>query len=221
MAVRFGRQVDEAKLAQLPRRGGSVMLHVDAAFWTDRQRVSRIPIARREQSFIIGPGAAAMAGRMLGRMFDEVVDVRHIDRVEDRERFDYVIRLVHDSFDSRTLFLPLLTNRRFEVGIGAEISRGDGSPVSRVAGVGADSFWRFGPAPPDSLFQKDSRVLLGASRTLNVAVQASLFQLMDALDEAVSRPAAGESNARDSLAAMKASSISRPTRIRDFSPETS
>lgn len=186
MAVRFPRDIDEEKLAALPHLGGSVLLHVDAAFWTDQQRVNRIPIARRAQSFIIGPGAAAMAGRMLGRMFDEVVDVRHLDRVEDLERFDWVVHLVHDSFDSRTVFLPLLTNRRYEVGVSADVSRGDGARVGRVAGVGADSFWRAGLAPPDSRFEKDARVLPGASATLNRAVQDCLFQLVDALEDLVS-----------------------------------
>lgn len=190
-AVRFGRRVDSERLAQLPRRGGAVLLHVDREFWTDRQRVSRIPIARREKTFIIGPGAAEMTARMLQQMFDEVETARVLERVEDRERFDYVIRLVHDSFDSRTLFLPLLTKRRYEVGVGAEVSSGDGSRVGRVGGTGADSFWLVGLSPENRL-EGDERIRAKASVTLNAAVQDALFELMEALDETLPPPVARE-----------------------------
>lgn len=164
---------------------------MDREFWTDRQRVSRIPIARREKTFIIGPGAAEMTARMLQQMFDEVETARILERVEDRERFDYVIRLVHDSFDSRTLFLPLLTKRRYEVGVGAEVSSGDGSRVGRVGGTGADSFWLVGLSPENRL-EGDERIRAKASVTLNAAVQDALFELMEALDETLPPPVARE-----------------------------
>ncbi|GAG44382.1 unnamed protein product, partial [marine sediment metagenome] len=188
LAVRFGREIDEQMLAELPRRSGSVLLLADAAFWTDKQRVSRIPIARREKTFIIGPGAAAMAGSMLSRIFDEVVPARHLDRVENLERFDFVIRLVQESFDSRALFLPLLANHRFRVGLGAEVFRPDaGSPgkldeLGKVDAVGSESFWLLSIAPTNPL-ETDDRVLKKGARALNAAIQESLFALMDKLLE--------------------------------------
>ncbi len=180
--VRFGREVDEEKLARLPRLGGTVVLLVDVEFWTDQQRVSRIPIARRDKSFIIGPGAAEMTGRMFERMFDDVVTARFLDRVPDPERFDYVIRLVHDDFDDRSLFLPLFTNQRYRVGIGAEVSRMDDTELGRVSGEGSDNFWIASIFPLNPL-ESDRPLLAKASRTLNAAVQESLFELMDELAE--------------------------------------
>ena len=125
VTVRFTRQVDAGKLEALPRLSGSVVLVVTSDFWTDRKRVERIPIARREKTFIIGPGAAAMAETMLNRMFSDVRRVRHADQMADAEPFDFAIRLVQDSFDDRTLFFPLFSNQRYRVDLGAEVSRLD------------------------------------------------------------------------------------------------
>ena len=185
-AVRFGREVDFERIAQLTRRGGRVVMLVDAAFWNDQQRVGRIPIARRGKTFIIGPGAAEMAKRMLDQVFDEVVETRLLERV-DLQRFDYVVRLVHDSFDSRTLFIPLLTNRRFEVGIGAELSRAaDGYPLARVSGLGSDSFWQFSLTPENRL-ESDAPIREKGSVAMNAAVQDALFDLMESLERALPR----------------------------------
>jgi hypothetical protein len=178
--VRFTRQVDKAELEKLPRLSGSVVLLVDAAFWTDREKVRRIPVARREKTFIIGPGAAEMADKMLSRIFDEVVQVRHLDRVEDPERFDFVIRLVHESFDDRTLFLPLFSRQRYLVDLAAEVSRLDGSFVGKIDARGSESFWLMHLAAANP-FEDDERLLAKASKTLNAAVQESLFRLMDEL----------------------------------------
>jgi hypothetical protein len=177
VSVRFTRQVDGPELDQLPRLGGSVVLLVDPAFWTDREKVSRIPIARREKTFIIGPGAAEMADKMLSRMFDEVIDVRSLDRVEDPQRFDFVIRLVHESFDDRTLFLPLFSHQRYLVDLAAEVSRLDGTSLGKVNAQGAESFWLMNLAAANPL-EGDERLLDKASVTLNAAVQESLFGLM-------------------------------------------
>ncbi len=179
LSVRFTRQVDTAELEQLPRQSGSVVLLVDAAFWTDQEKVRRIPVARREKSFFIGPGAAEMAGKMLSRMFDEVIDVRSLDQVENPERFDFVIQLVHESFDDRTFFLPLFSRHRYRVDLGAEISRLDGSSVGKVAARGSESFWLMNLAA--ATLEDDERLLAKASKTLNAAVQESLFRLMGEL----------------------------------------
>ena len=181
VAVRFTRQVDEAKLEALPKRSGSTILVVGGDFWSDRKRVSRIPIARREKTFIIGPGAAEMAEKMLRRMFEDVERVRRLDRVEEPERFDFVIRLVQNSFDDRTLFLPLFSNQRYRVDLGAEVSRPDGSLVGGVAARGSESFWMMNLAAANP-FESDERLLDRAGMTLNAAVQESLFELMDELE---------------------------------------
>ena len=85
VSVRFTRQVDEAELLSLPKQNGSIVLVVGGEFWTDRNKVGRIPIARREKTFIIGPGAAEMAEKMLRQMFSRVERVRHADQGEDVE----------------------------------------------------------------------------------------------------------------------------------------
>ena len=180
LSVRFTRQVDEAELEQLSRQGGSVVLLVDAEFWTDREKIRRIPVARRKKTLLIGPGAAEMAAKMLSRMFDEVISVRNLDRVEDPERFDFVIRLVHESFDDLTLFLPLFSRHRYRVDLGAEVSRLDGSFVGKVAARGSESFWLMNLAAANPL-EGDERLLDKASKTLNAAVQESLFGMMDEL----------------------------------------
>ena len=180
LAVRFNRQVDEAELTKLPRLGGSVVLLVDAAFWTGQEQRSRIPVARRAKSFIIGPGAAEMADRMLSRMFDEVIDVRSLDEVEDPQRFDLVIRLVHDSFDDQNLFFLLFSRQRYRIGLRAEVSRFNGSVVGRVHALGSESFWIMGLIEANPL-EGDSRLLRKAGKTLNLAVQESLFALMEEL----------------------------------------
>jgi hypothetical protein len=181
VAVRFTRQVDEAKLEALPKRSGSTILVVGGEFWTDRERVSRIPIARREKTFIIGPGAAEMAEKMLRRIFEDVERVRRLDQVEDPERFDFVIRLVQNSFDDRTLFLPFFSNQRYRVDLGAELSRPNGSRVGGVTARGSESFWLMNLAAANP-FEGDERLLDRAGMTLNAAVQESLFGLMDKLE---------------------------------------
>ncbi len=121
-----------------------------------------------------------MAGKMLSRMFDEVIDVRSLDQVENPERFDFVIQLVHESFDDRTFFLPLFSRHRYRVDLGAEISRLDGSSVGKVAARGSESFWLMNLAAANPL-EDDERLLAKASKTLNAAVQESLFRLMGEL----------------------------------------
>jgi len=182
--VRFIRHVDKAGLDQLTKRGGDVVLLADAEFWTDRRISREIPIARREKTFIIGPGAAQMAGDMLARMFDEVVTVRRLELVPDLEYFDYVIRLVLDDFNDRTLSFPIFSNQRYLVELAAEVSRPDGSLVGRVDARGAESFWfrNLAAANPN---RSDAPLLEKASRTLNAAVQESLFELMDEVEELV------------------------------------
>ena len=113
VSVRFDQHVDETKLAELPRRSGSIVLVAGPDFWTDRKRVSQLPIVRREQTYIIGPGAAHMAETMLDRMFEAVERTRHLNRVEGPKDYAYVIRLIHTDFDDRTLFLPFFSNQRY------------------------------------------------------------------------------------------------------------
>ena len=183
VTVRFTRQVDAGKLEALPRLSGSVVLVVTSDFWTDRKRVERIPIARREKTFIIGPGAAAMAETMLNRMFSDVRRVRHADQMADAKPFDFAIRLVQDSFDDRTLFFPFFSNQRYRVDLGAEVSRPNGSLVGRVTARGAKSFWTMNLAA--AIPKNDERLLRRAGTSLNAAVQESLFELMDELEELV------------------------------------
>jgi hypothetical protein len=125
-----------------------------------------------------------MAGDMLARMFDEVVTVRRLELVPDLEYFDYVIRLVLDDFNDRTLSFPIFSNQRYLVELAAEISRPDGSLVGRVDARGAESFWfrNLAAANPN---RSDAPLLEKASRTLNAAVQESLFELMDEVEELV------------------------------------
>ena len=181
VTVRFTRHVDKLGLEQLTKQSGAVVLVADAAFWTDRKRLRGIPIARRPKTFIIGPGASEMTGKMLARMFDEVVTARHLDRVPDLQRFDFVIQLVLDSFDDRTLTIPFFSNQRYRVDLGAEISRPDGSFVGRVDARGSESWWFLNLAAANP-WEGDARLLERASRTLNAAVQESLFELMDDLE---------------------------------------
>jgi len=180
LAVRFTRQVDETQLAELPRLGGAAVLLVDAAFWSDREKIRKIPIARREKTFIIGPGAAEMAEKMLLRMFDDVIEECCLDQVADPERFDFVIRLVHESFDDRALVLPIFTRQKYRVDLAAEVSRLDGSYLGRVEARGEESFWLMNLAEANP-YKGDERLLGKASKTLNAAVQESLFRLMDEL----------------------------------------
>lgn len=182
--MRFIRHVDKAGLDQLTKQGGDVVLLADAEFWTDRRISREIPIARREKTFIIGPGASQMAGDMLARMFDEVVTVRRLELVPDLEYFDYVIRLVLDDFSDRTLSFPIFSNQRYLVELAAEVSRPDGSLVGRVDARGAESFWfrNLAAANPN---RNDAPLLEKASRTLNAAVQESLFELMDEVEELI------------------------------------
>ena len=180
--VRFPRDVDKAGLEALTKQGGVVVLLADAEFWTDRRRTRAIPIARRSKTFIIGPGATQMAGNMLKRVFDEVETVRRLELVPNLEDFDYVIQLFLENFDDRTISIPIFSNQRYLVELGAEISRPDGSVVGRVEGRGADSFWfrNLAAANPN---RDDAPLLEKASNTLNSAVQESLFELMDELEE--------------------------------------
>jgi hypothetical protein len=181
ISVRFTRDIDETKLLELPKRDGSVVLVAGADFWTDRKRISKIPIARREKMFIIGPSAAGMAERMLGQMFVGVERVRHLDRVADPSQFDYVIRLIHTYFDDRTLFLPLFSNQRYRVDISATVTRIDGSVIGEAIGRGSESFWTVNLADANP-FEGDQRLLDKAGKTLNAAVQESLFELMNDLE---------------------------------------
>ena len=121
-----------------------------------------------------------MAGTMLSHMFDDVISVRNLDRVEDPERFDFVIRLVHESFDDQNLFFPFFSRQRYRVGLGAEVSRPNGSLVGSVDGRGSESFWlmSLGEMSP---IDADERLLDKASKTLNAAVQESLLGLLDEL----------------------------------------
>ena len=179
--MRFTRQVDEAELLSLPKQNGSIVLVVGGEFWTDRNRVRRIPIARREKTFIIGPGAAEMAEKMLRQMFSRVERVRHIDQVEDVEQFDFVIQLVHHGFDDRTLFLPFFSNQRYRVDLGADVWRPNGPILWNVTARGSESFWMMNLAAANP-FEKDERLLDRAGTVLNAAVQESLFELMDELE---------------------------------------
>ena len=176
--VRFSRHVDEVRLEALPQLGGSIVLLIDPAFWSSREKTSRIPVARREKKVIIGPGAAEMAGKMLSRMFDEVETARILDRVEDLDRFDFVVRLVHDFFDDSDIFLFLGSRQRYRIGLRAEVSRPDGTPVDRVHAVGSEAFWivSLGEANP---LEGDERTARKAGETLNLAVQETLFELME------------------------------------------
>ena len=133
------------------------------------------------QTFILGPGAAEMAGKLLARMFDEVVTVRRLELVEDPTKYDFVIRLVHGPFDDRTLLLPLFSNQRYRVDIGAEVYLLDESFLGKVNARGSESFWMMNLLAAD-LFKGDSRLLEKASVTLNGAVQESLFELMEELE---------------------------------------
>jgi hypothetical protein len=181
-SVRFPRYVNQAELEQLPKLTGSIVLLADADFWTDKQGVSRIPIARRGKSMIIGPGATEMADKMLTQMFDDVVEVRALSQVMEPERYEFVIRLVHGPFDGGTFILPLVSRQRYRVEIGAEVSRRDGTFIDRVDAEGSESFWlvSLGEASP---FEGDERLLKKASTTLNAALQETLFELMDELAE--------------------------------------
>ena len=186
LSVRFTRQVDESGLQELPRLDGGVVLIVDADFWSDRQKISRIPVARREKTFIIGPGAAEMAERMLEVMFEEVVDACCLDQVPELERFDLVIRLVQESFDDRMLLLPFFSRQRYVVDLAAEVSRVDGGSLGKVEARGYESFWIMNLAAANP-YQSDARLLGKASTTLNAAVQESLFGLMDELASLLAR----------------------------------
>lgn len=182
LSVRFTRQIDEEKLKALPKREGRVIVLVDQAFWTDRSQVRKIPIVRREKNFIIGPGAAEMARRMLGQIFDEALEARTLNEIETIERFDYIIRLTHEGFDDRTLYLPLFSQHRYKLTLGANVSRLDGMKIGSVSARGSEWFLRFSLLPTDP--RKHERPLLEkASRTLNAAVQESLFGMMDELEE--------------------------------------
>lgn len=181
VSVRFTRQVDEAGLSRLPSLDGSVLLIVDGAFWSDREKSRRIPIARREKTFIIGPGAAEMAERMLDRMFEVVVEECCLGQVPELERFDFVIRLVHESFDDRTLLLPFFSRQRYVVDLGAEVSLPDGTSLGNVDARGSESFWLMNLSAANP-WKGDQRLLDKASNTLNAAVQESLFGLMDELE---------------------------------------
>ena len=57
VAVRLSRDVDKAGLEQLTKQGGYVVLLADTAFWTEEYTTPAIPIARREKTIVIGPGA--------------------------------------------------------------------------------------------------------------------------------------------------------------------
>ena len=96
------------------------------------------------------------------------------------ERFDFVVRLVHESFDDRTLYLPLFSNQRYRVDLGAVVSRPNGADIGEATARGAESFWVLNLAAANP-FEDDKRLLDRASRTLNEAVQESLFKLMDEL----------------------------------------
>jgi hypothetical protein len=181
VSVRFTRQVDEPELLSLPKQNGSIVLVVGGEFWTDRNKVGRIPIARREKTFIIGPGAAEMAEKMLRQMFSRVERVRRIDQVEDVEQFDFVIQLIHHGFDDRTLFLPFFSNQRYRVDLGAEVTRPNGSIVGEVTARGSESFWVMNLAAANP-YENDERLLDRAGTVLNAAVQESLFELMDELE---------------------------------------
>jgi hypothetical protein len=182
VAVRLSRDVDKASLEQLTKQGGDVVLLADSAFWTDRHTTRSIPIARRSKTFIIGPGATQMVGEMLGRIFDEVVTVRNLDLVPDLARFDYVIHLVLDDFDTRTINLPIFSNGRFFVELGADVTRADGAFVGRLKSSGSKSFW-FGNLEADNTDGVYSDILERASKTFNAAVQESLFGMMEELEE--------------------------------------
>jgi hypothetical protein len=180
--VRFGREVDKAGLEKLTKQSGDIVLLADITFWTDRDTKRAIPIVRRAKTFIIGPGATQMVEEMLKRIFDEVVTVRNLDLVPDLPRFDYVIKLVHDGFDSRTISFPFFSNGRVLVELGAEVTRADGSFVGRLKSRGAKSFW-FWNLEADNTDGIYSDILERASKTLNAAVQESLFGMMDELEE--------------------------------------
>ncbi len=180
--VRFGREVDKAGLEQLTKRSGDVVLLADTAFWTDQQTTSAIPIARREKTFIIGPGATQMVEEMLTHVFDEVVTARDLDFVPDLPRFDYVIKLALNGFDNRTISFPFFSNGRFLVELGAEVTRADGSFVGKLESSGAKSFW-FWNLEANNTDGIYSDILERASKTLNAAVQESLFGMMDGLEE--------------------------------------
>jgi hypothetical protein len=180
VSVRFGRQVDQAQLERLPRLGGSVVLLADAAFWTDQEKAGRIPVARGEKTFIIGPSAAEMANKMLSRMFDQVEQVRTLDAIEGPERFDFVISLTHEAFDDQTLLLPLYSRQRYRLDLGAEVYRLDETFVAKVEARGSESFWLMNLVAA-SPFEGNQRLLGKAAQTLNAAVQESLFGLMDEL----------------------------------------
>jgi len=182
VSVRFVRDVDKADLEQLSKQGGDIVLLTDAAFWTDRISTRAVPIARRSKTYIIGPGASQMAGDMLSRMFDEVEIVRRLDHVPNLGRYDFVIQLFLDEFDDRTLSVPLFSNLRYLVELGAEVSRPDGTVVGRVEGRGSESFW-FRNLAAANPYRSDERILEKASTTLNAAVQESLFELMEELEE--------------------------------------
>ena len=190
--MRLPRDVDEVALKGLPRLGGSVVLLVDVAFWTHREEVGRVPLARREQTFIIGPGAAAMAEQMLSHMFDEVTRARHLDRVENLQRYDFVIHLLHESFDDRNRYFLIGSRQSYRVGLGAAISRPDGPREAAVHGEGSGSFWHLGLGEVRPVGGTD-RLSARAGQTLNEAVQESLFALMDRL---AATPALAASNDR-------------------------
>lgn len=185
LSVRLDRYVDPVQLQELPRFDGSVILLADIEFWTDTQRVSRIPAARRSNTFILGPGAAEMAQAMLSQMFEDVTLVRNLDQVEDPKRFDYVIRLVHQTFNAKVFILPLISRQRYVVAFSAELSQRDGTRLAEVDAKGSEWFWTTtsGDRSPFEGETRDDRFLAKAQWTLNVAVQESLFRLMEELAE--------------------------------------
>ena len=93
-----------------------------------------------------------------------------------------MIKLALDDFDNRTINFPFRSNGRFVVELGAEVTRADGSFVGRLSSRGANSlwFWNLEADNTDGIY---SDILDRASKTLNAAVQESLFGMMDELEE--------------------------------------
>jgi hypothetical protein len=183
LSVRLDRFVDPVQLRKLPRFDGSMIILADVEFWTDTQRISGIPAARRGNTLILGPGAAEMTRIMLASMFDEVILVRSLDRVEQPKRFDYVIRLVHQSFKANVLILPLVSRQRYVVEFSAEISLLDGTRLAEIEAKGKEGFWTTtsGDRSPFEGDTRDDRFRAAAQPALNAAVQESLFRLVDEL----------------------------------------
>ena len=121
-----------------------------------------------------------MAEQMLSRMFDEVTRARYLDRVEDLQRYDFVIQLLHESFDDRNLYFLIGSRQSYRVGLGAAISRPDGPREAAVYGEGSESFWHMGLGEALPVEGK-ARLSTRAGQTLNKAVQESLFGLMERL----------------------------------------